>query len=103
MIGAGAVLGPGTVVESHAIVAGGAVVSGGSIVKRGELWEGNPAAPTRQLSVAERESIAGAAKAAKAMAPAHEREHARTFASRQAEKLKLLTEAGVAPESAPLF
>eukprot|EP00300_Choanocystis_sp_HF-7_P035223 c48692_g1_i1.p2 GENE.c48692_g1_i1~~c48692_g1_i1.p2 ORF type:complete len:247 (+),score=44.25 c48692_g1_i1:34-741(+) len=103
MIGPGAVVGPGTVVETHAMVGGGAVVTAGSVVKRGELWEGNPAVPTRQLSIAERESIAGAAAAAKAIAPAHEREHARTFKSREEEKNKLLYEAGSPRQAAPLF
>ncbi|MGF1641129.1 MAG: gamma carbonic anhydrase family protein [Rhodospirillales bacterium] len=57
-IGMQATIMDGCVVEHGAMVAAGALVTPGKRVTRHQLWAGRPARPVRELSAADRESMA---------------------------------------------
>ena len=61
-VGMGATVMDGAVVESGAMVAAGALVAPGKVVRSGQVWMGNPARHSRDLTDEEKQYLAYVAK-----------------------------------------
>ena len=80
-VGEGAQVLDGAKVQKHAMVAAGAVVGQGKVVASGQLWAGVPAVHVRDLTAAEKVSIAATAADNVEWAAMHAKEAAKSWAT----------------------